>query len=110
MFNSMEYMAQNVGGVGIMAARKAMFKDTRGVLTARDRQDITRNLVGIAAITGMYQYRKSDDAGERYESMEYEDNQVDLTPVYPMRQIGWVAEFARRAEEGTLDTAQTWII
>ena len=55
MFNSMEYMAQNVGGVGILAARKAMFKDTRGVLTARDRQDITRNLVGIAAITGMYQ-------------------------------------------------------
>lgn len=104
MFNSMEYMAQNVGGVGIMAARKAMFKDTRGVLTARDRQDITRNLVGIAAITGMYQYRKSEDAGERYESMEYEDNQVDLTPVYPMRQIGWVAEFARRLEEGTLDT------
>lgn len=118
MFNSMEYMAQNVGGVGIMAARKAMFKDTRGVLTARDRQDITRNLVGIAAITGMYQYRKSDDAGERYESMEYENNQVDLTPVYPMRQIGWVAEFARRAEEGTLDTwygadmdhiAETWL-
>ena len=118
MFNSMEYMAQNVGGVGILAARKAMFKDTRGVLTARDRQDITRNLVGIAAITGMYQYRKSDDAGERYESMEYEGNQVDLTPVYPMRQIGWVAEFARRAEEGTLDTwygadmdhiAETWL-
>ena len=104
MFNSMEYMAQNVGGVGILAARKAMFKDTRGVLTARDRQDITRNLVGIAAITGMYQYRKSDDAGERYESMEYEGNQADLTPVYPMRQIGWVAEFARRAEEDTLDT------
>ena len=118
MFNSMEYMAQNVGGVGIMAVRKAMFKDTRGVLTARDRQDITRNLVGIAAITGMYQYRKSDDAGERYESMEYDGNQVDLTPVYPMRQIGWVAEFARRAEEGTLDTwygadmdhiAETWL-
>ena len=118
MFNSMEYMAQNVGGVGILATRKAMFKDTRGVLTARDRQDITRNLVGIAAITGMYQYRKSDDAGERYESMEYEGDQVDLTPVYPMRQIGWVAEFARRAEEGTLDTwygadmdhiAETWL-
>ena len=104
MFNSMEYMAQNIVGVGIMSAPKAMFKDTRGVLTARDRQDITRNLVGIAAITGMYQYRKSEDAGERYESMEYEDNQVDLTPVYPMRQIGWVAEFARRSEEGTLDT------
>jgi hypothetical protein len=118
MFNSMEYMAQNVGGIGIMAARKAIFKDTRGVMTARDRQDITRNLVGLAAIYGMYQYRNSEFAGERYESMEYEDQQVDLTPVYPMRQIGWVAEFGKRYNEDTLDTwygsdmdhiAETWL-
>lgn len=118
MFNSMEYMAQNVGGIGIMAIRKAAFKDTRGVMTARDRQDITRNLVGLAAIYGMYQYRNSEFAGERYESMEYEDQQVDLTPVYPMRQIGWVAEFGKRYNEDTLDTwygsdmdhiAETWL-
>jgi hypothetical protein len=104
MFNSMEYMAQNVGGVGIMAMRKAMFKDTRGVMTPRDRQDISRNLVGLGAITGMYLYRTSDDAGERYESMEYDGRQVDLTPTFPMRQIGWVAEFGKRLNEGTLDT------
>jgi hypothetical protein len=118
MFNSMEYMAQNVGGIGIMAARKAMFKDARGVMTARDRQDITRNLVGIAAITGMYLYRTSDDAGERYESMEFGDQQVDLTGTYPMRQVGWVAEFGKRYNEDTLDTwygsdldhiAETWL-
>jgi|13_taG_2_1085334.scaffolds.fasta_scaffold03249_5 hypothetical protein len=118
MFNSMEYMAQNVGGIGIMAARKAMFKDARGVMTPRDRQDITRNLVGIAAITGMYLYRTSDDAGERYESMEFEDQQVDLTGTYPMRQVGWVAEFSKRYNEDTLDTwygsdmdhiAETWL-
>jgi hypothetical protein len=118
MFNSLEYMAQNVGGVGIMAARKAMFKDTRGVLTPRDRQDISRNLVGIGAIMGMYQYRTSEFAGERYESMEYEDSQVDLTGTYPMRQVGWIAEFEKRRKEGTLDTwygadmdhiAETWL-
>ena len=104
MFNSMEYMAQNVGGIGIAAVRKAMFKDSRGALTARDRQDISRNLTGLAAIYGMYLYRGSEDAGERYESMEFEDNQVDLTGTYPMRQVAWIAEFARRQEEGTLDT------
>ena len=118
MFNSMEYMAQNVGGVGIMAARKAMFKDTRGVMTPRDRQDITRNLVGVAAIGGMYLYRTSEFAGERYESMEFEGKQADLTATYPMRQVAWVAEFGKRAEEGTLDTwygsdmdhiAETWL-
>tara|TARA_R110000787_G_C13435370_1_gene445898 strand:+ start:1196 stop:4783 length:3588 start_codon:yes stop_codon:yes gene_type:complete len=104
MFNSMEYMAQNVGGIGIAGVRKAMFKDARGALTPRDRQDISRNLTGLAAIYGMYQYRNSEDAGERYESMEYEDNQVDLTGTYPMRQIAWIAEFGKQQDEGTLDT------
>tara|TARA_R100001463_G_scaffold42621_4_gene89281 strand:- start:2337 stop:5915 length:3579 start_codon:yes stop_codon:yes gene_type:complete len=118
MFNSMEYMAQNVGGIGILAIRKAVFKDTRGVMTARDRQDISRNLVGLASIYGMYQYRTSEFAGERYESMEYEDQQVDLTGTYPMRQIGWIAEAGKRLKEDTLDTwygsdidhiAETWL-
>ena len=118
MFNSMEYMAQNAGGMFILAARKAIFKDTRGVMTARDRQDISRNLVGFAAIYGMYQYRTSEFAGERYESMEYEDQQVDLTATYPMRQIGWIAEAGKRLKEDTLDTwygsdmdhiAETWL-
>ena len=104
MFNSMEYMAQSAGGAGIMAIRKAMFKDARGVITARDRQDISRNLVGVAALTGLYQYRNSEFAGERYESVEFEDKQVDLTPIFPMRQMGWIAEFAKQYNQDTLST------
>jgi hypothetical protein len=50
--------------------------------------------------------------------MTYGEDSVDLTPVYPMRQMAWVAEFTKRYEEDTLDTwygmdmdhiAETWL-
>ena len=119
MFNSLEYMAQSTGGAALPLIRRAAFKDARGTgLTARDRQDISRNLAGAAAITAFYQYRNSDDAPEAYETMRYGDDAVDITPVYPMRQMAWIAEFERRRREGTLDTwygmdmdhiAETWL-
>ena len=119
MFNSLEYMAQSTGGAALPLIRRAAFKDARGTgLTPRDRQDISRNLSGAAAITAFYLYRNSDDAPEAYETMRYGDDAVDLTPVYPMRQIGWIAEFERRRQENTLDTwygmdadhiAETWL-
>ena len=101
----MEYIAQNVGGIPQVAIRKAIFKESRDAgLTARDRQDITRNLVGIAALKGMYDYRSTEDAPENYTQMAYEDKQVDITAQYPLRQASWIVDFARRQQEGTLDT------
>lgn len=105
MFRSMEYMGQNVGGIGQVAFRKAMFKEAREAgLTARDRQDITRNLVGLAAMSGMYQYYTSEHATEDYTMMAYEDKQVDITAQYPLRQFSWVVNLAKRVNEGTEDT------
>jgi len=104
MFNSMEYMAQNTGGALLVPIRKAVSKESRAAgLTARDRQDITRNLVGIATMASYYQVRKQFGT-EDYTSVTYEDQQVDLSAQYPMRQIGWVVEFERRRQEGTLET------
>ena len=119
MFNSMDYMAQNVGGAGMVALRKAVSKESRAAgFTARDRQDIARNLTGFAAISAFYMYRSSDDAPEKYETLTYEDSQYDTTAIFPLRQMAWVAEFAKRKNEGTLDSwygmemdhiAETWI-
>ena len=104
MFNSMEYMAQNAGGTLLVPIRKAVSKESRAAgITARDRQDITRNLVGIATMASYYQVRK-EFGTEDYTSVTYEDQQVDLSAQYPMRQIGWVVEFERRRQEGTLET------
>jgi len=104
MFNSMEYMAQNTGGALLVPIRKAVSKESRAAgLTARDRQDITRNLVGIATMASYYQVRKQFGT-EDYTSVTYEDQQVDLSAQYPMRQTGWIVDFWMRSQEDTLET------
>ena len=58
MFNSIEYMAQNTAGAMLVPIRKAISKDARAAgLTARDRQDISRNLVGLATMKTIYDMR-----------------------------------------------------
>jgi hypothetical protein len=50
LFNSVELMGQYAGGASIPLARKIssiVIKDVRGPLTAKDRQRISRNLLGI---------------------------------------------------------------
>ena len=105
MFKSLEQMAQYTGGAAILTIRKGISKESRaGGMIARDRQDISRNLVGLAAMKAFYEYRQSDDAPKDYTTMTYEDNQVDITAQYPLRQMSWIAEFARRTNEDTVDT------
>ena len=118
MFNSMEYMAQNTAGALLVPIRKAISKESRAAgITARDRQDISRNLVGIAAMMGYYQVRKQYGTND-YTMLATEDEQVDLTAQYPMRQIAWITEAYDRYQEGTLETwygmenkelAETWL-
>jgi hypothetical protein len=104
MFNSMEYMAQNAGGMFLVPIRKAMSKESREAgLTLRDRQDISRNLVGWATIAAVYQMREQYGTND-YTVFANEDKQVDISAQYPMRQIGWITEFAKRLNEDTLGT------
>lgn len=105
MFNSLEYMAQNTGGVGLVAFRKAMFKESRAAgITARDRQDITRNLVGLATMKTFYDMRQAGYSTEDYTMVSDGENQVDISAQFPLRQMAWITEFAAREQEGTLDT------
>ena len=114
MFNSMEYMAQNTGGMFLVPIRKAISKESRQAgLTLRDRQDISRNLVGWATIAAVYQMRQEYGTSD-YTIFANKDKQVDISAQYPMRQVGWITEFVRRGGaknfgiEGEEDTIGTW--
>jgi hypothetical protein len=110
MFKALETMAQYTGGGALVAVRKAVSKPSRaGGFVARDRQDISRNLVGAGAIVAMYNYRTMDGVSSDYTTMDYEGKQVDITAQYPLRQISWLAEFAKRSKyTGGNDTTDVW--
>lgn len=105
MFNSLEYMAQNTAGALLVPIRKAISKDARAAgLTARDRQDISRNLVGLATMKTFYDMRQAGFGTEDYTMVTDGENQVDISAQFPLRQMAWITEFEARRQEGTLDT------
>ena len=103
MFNSIELMGQYSAGAFNPAIKRAMGMKS-GPLDAKDRQNISRNLSGLVAITAAYQYRTSDGAPSDYKQIEGidnvtgEDTVVDTTAQYPMRQMLWIAEALRRLD------------
>lgn len=109
MFNAMELMGQYAGGAAIPLTRKmtelvTMGKVGAGKLTGKDRQRITRNLMGWAAIGAAYQYRTSDQAPAKdNEIYSAEGTVMDTAPQFPMRQFLYLGEAAKRLREGTWD-------
>jgi len=109
MFNSMELMAQYGGGALIPISRKVTdlvtlgkFDALKGPLTPKDRQRISRNLVGMAMVGAAYQYRTSDEAPADYKQFGLDENvEMDTTPQFPLRQYLWMGEAAKRIKEGT---------
>ena len=77
----MELMGQYAGGASIPLTRKMTEivtggKVGAGPLTAKDRQRITRNLLGVAAIGAAYSYRTSEDAPADYKVMNADDGTI----------------------------------
>mgnify|MGYP003110127460 CR=1 FL=1 len=109
MFNSMELMGQYAGGASIPLARKvanivSLGKVGKGKLTMKDRQRISRNLIGIAVAGAAYQYRTSEDAPSDYKELNTGDGTVlNVTPQYPMRQFMYLGEAIKRTMDGTFD-------
>lgn len=112
MFNSMEIMGQYAGGASIPIARKVTNLVTlgkigalKGPLTPKDRQRISRNLVGMAMVGAAYQYRTSDEAPADYKQFGVGDNtEMDTTPQFPVRQYLYMGEAVKRMNEGTFST------
>lgn len=106
MFNSMELMGQYAAGASIPATRAMIQLIHPGkkvtALTAKDRQRITRNLVGAAGVLAAYQYRTSEEAPADYKyASTGENSQLDLSPMFPMRQYMWAGEATKRIQDGT---------
>lgn len=109
MFNSMELMGQYAAGSSIPLTRKIASLVTggrvgAGPLTAKDRQRITRNLIGLSAMFAAYQYRSSEDAPADYKQMNTSEGVVmDTSPQFPMRQFLFIGEAGKRLRDGTFD-------
>lgn len=90
-------------------------------LTARDREKITRNMIGWATAIAFIQYRSSEDAPTDYkklpsEMLNIEGGDIDTTPQFPLRQYLYVGEAVKRLREGTFgewfdakETAETFL-
>ena len=105
LFNSVELMGQYAGGASLPLARKIssiVIKDNRGPLTPKDRQRISRNLLGVATVGAAYMYRTSENAPPEYEQVAAGvDAQMDTTPIYPMAQFLYLGEQTKRIINGT---------
>ena len=103
MFNSMEIMGNYAGGASIPLTKKMMNIVTGGkaykgeTFTAMDRERVSRNILGFAAVGAAYSYRTSDDAPSDYKKMAAGDGAViDTTPQFPIRQFLFLGESAKR--------------
>ena len=104
MVNALELLGQYTGGASIPLAKKMQGIVKGGAkLTTKDRQRISRNLAGTAAMFAAYQYRTMDDAPEDYKMMAAgKDKVINTTPQFPMRQVLMIGEIWKQAMRGDL--------
>lgn len=105
MFNSMELMGNYAGGASIPLTKKLMGQIPKGTkLTAKDRQRISRNIVGIGTIGAAYMARTLGDPPADYKEINVGDGTVlDTTPQFPLRQYLYLGEATKRIMDGTFD-------
>jgi len=108
MFNSMELMGQYAAGASIPLTKKMTELVTLGKykapLTAKDRQRVSRNLTGMAAVGAAYMYRTSEEAPAEFNQVGVSDEtQADTLPLYPVPQYLYLGEATKRLEDGTFN-------
>ena len=107
MFNSMELAGNYSAGAFApvikrsIAAATGDFATATGKLTKKDRQQISRNIIGATVILPaamMYRSEKyNDDVPSDYKMLKTDNGLIDTTPQSPiLRQALWVAEAIHR--------------
>ena len=111
MFNSMELFGNYGFGALAPLRRKAMgiaIKERRGPLSAKERKQLSRNIIGgLVILPAAMMYRDSEDAPTDYKMLRVPgtDKVMDTTPQSPiLRQALWIAEGAKRIEDGSFST------
>jgi len=98
--------ARKKTGIGRWGGGGPKGSETSFVLTPKDREDISRNIVGAGVLYGLYEYFSSEDAPDNYKKFDVLGIEVDNTPFFPARQVAWLAMFAVHHERGTVSTWQ----
>jgi hypothetical protein len=83
---------------------KAQVRKEAGSLNVRDREQITKNLVGWATMGALYNLRTSEDMSSDHKRFTLKSKDangepttvdLDTTAQYPIRQMSWVVEYLR---------------
>lgn len=75
-------------------------------IAAGDTGTLSKGLIGSTMLYGAYQFRNSENAGEKwYEGRLPDGKTVDLRPYFPAAPYLLVADVIKRAQDGTLDQA-----
>ena len=115
MFNSMELMGNYAAGASIPMTKKVMSflpnaDKNLGKLTGKDRQRISRNLLGMATSLAAYQYIKSEDAPEDLKLIRIGEGIVtDTSPFFPMRQFLTFGKLLQQFVDGGVDGLAGWL-
>ena len=96
---------------------KEQVRNEANVLTVRDREQITKNLVGWATIAAVYNLRVTENMSADHKMMTSKSTDadgndtsvnLDVTAQYPLRQINWIVEYMRRNNYTGDGTLASW--
>jgi len=123
MFNGAELVGQYAGGASIpltkfvqhlisksvkrpfkkpltlaeIKAGKTAYTDEAFKLTAKDRERISRNILGVGAIAAAYAYRTDESAPSDYKKLKADDGHtIDTSPQFPLRQMLFLGEVVKQ--------------
>jgi hypothetical protein len=85
---------------------KLLTSAERAKFATGDVSAVSKAIVGSSMLYGAYQFRNSENAGEKWYEGKLEDGRtVDLRPYFPAAPYLLVADIIKRAQDTTLDQA-----
>lgn len=106
MFKAVEYVGANAAGGVVPALRLAMGKGN----VVKDAEKVSRNIVGLGALWGLYEYRTSEDAPEEYNKVRNPDGSMtNMDPQFPLAPGFFLAEAYSKQKEGGYENLTNWL-
>lgn len=85
---------------------KLLTKAERAKFAKGDVSAVSKAIVGSSMLYGAYQFRNSENAGEKWYEGKLDDGRtVDLRPYFPAAPYLLVADLIKRSQDNTLDQA-----
>lgn len=112
--SSTEQLIQHTfSGFGTVTKKILDLKDTKDIsslkqFTPKQRENVGRNIAGLAAIMAVTKYFEETDADVDYKVIDLPESgrSIDVTAQFPLRQIFWIASAIKNYRRGTFGS---WI-